>query len=269
MTTAPIGILDSGIGGLTVASAIRRILPQEAIHYFGDTAHLPYGDKSAASIRHYTVHICQLLRSRGCKIIVIACNTASSYATKAAQEACPDIKIIDVVNPVIRYAKDHLKDKTVGVIGTKGTIDSRIYPRRLKQKVPSLKVKTMATPLLASMVEEGFFNNNISAAVIEAYLSSHHLQGIDALVLACTHYPLIKREVEAYFTKAKRPVEVMDNAELTAQRVQRYLENRGLLNQLKPADDHFMVSDYTKGFAKATEMFFGSNVKLEELRIWG
>ncbi|MGB0166357.1 MAG: glutamate racemase [Luteibaculum sp.] len=269
MTEAPIGILDSGIGGLTVANAIRQKLPNECIYYFGDTAHLPYGDKSAESIRQYTTSISKFLVQKGCKVVVIACNTASSYAAKAAEEANPGIKIIDVVSPAIAYAEKHLGEKSIGIIGTKGTIDSRIYPRRIKQVLPQAKVKSMATPLLASMVEEGFFNNNISAAVINAYLSSHHLRGINALFLACTHYPLIKKEIENFYQSAKKPVSVYDNAELTASAVKKYLDEKKLSNP-NPAslEDHFMVSDYTKSFEKATQLFFGEQVKLEEVRIW-
>lgn len=268
MKNSPIGILDSGIGGLTVAHAIRKNLPNEAIYYFGDTAHLPYGDKSAASIKHYTESITKLLVDKGCKMVVIACNTASSYGAKAAEEISGGIPVIDVVSPVISYAKSMLSQSKIGIIGTKGTIDSRIYPRRLKQEMEDVKVKSMATPLLASMVEEGFFNNNISAAVINAYLSSHHLKGIDAIILACTHYPLIKKEIEGFYAAQKTKVAVLDNAELTALAVKQKLESLNLLNSDSKIDDHFMVSDYTKSFEKATHIFFGEKVSLEELRVW-
>ncbi len=268
MNNAPIGVLDSGIGGLTVAHAIRTLLPNESIFYFGDTAHLPYGDKSAASVKHYTATIAKYLVSRGCKVVVIACNTASSYAAKAAREAVPEVKVVDVVSPVVEYAQQHLTQKTIGVIGTKGTIGSRIYPRKLNQALPDAKVKSMATPLLASMVEEGFFNNNISAAVINAYLSSHFISEIDALILACTHYPLIKKEIEGYYKAHAAHVEVLDNAHLTALAVQAYLEKTKALTTATAPQDHFMVSDFTESFQKSTQIFFGTKISLEEVRIW-
>ncbi|TXC78900.1 glutamate racemase [Luteibaculum oceani] len=265
---APIGVIDSGIGGLTVANAIRDLLPNEAIYYFGDTAHLPYGDKSAASVRYYTARITDLLVKKGCKCVVIACNTASSFAAKTAEEIADGVKVIDVVTPVIEHIIQYLSNKKIGIIGTKGTIESRIYPRRLKLEGKNIDVKSMATPLLASMVEEGFFKNKISKAVINQYLSSHHLSGIEALVLACTHYPLIKPEISSYYNAQNIDVEVVDNASLTAKAVRNYLEISGLLNSGIQKPDHFMVSDYTKSFEVSTQIFFGEKVSLEEVRIW-
>ncbi|MEY3399295.1 MAG: glutamate racemase, partial [Bacteroidota bacterium] len=165
----PIGIFDSGIGGLTVAAAIRKALPGESLIYFGDTAHLPYGDKSAESIRHYAARITDFLIKKKCKAIVIACNTASAHAFKTVRDvAGPDIPVVNVIDPVSEYISTRYTDGKVGVIGTKGTIESRIYVKRIEKLNKKLKVMSCATPLLAPMIEEGFFNNTISRTVIHS-----------------------------------------------------------------------------------------------------
>ena len=195
----PIGIFDSGIGGLTVAGAIHRLLPDEQLIYFGDTAHLPYGDKSPEAIKSYSLNIGRFLLSQKCKMIVIACNTASSHAYQALVDDIGNyVRVVNVIDPVIEILVKENRHHNVGVIGTKATIQSGIYASKLAAIDPSMKVFSMATPLLAPMIEEGYFDNNISHTVIHEYLSSPKLKDIDSLVLACTHYPLIKKEIDDY-----------------------------------------------------------------------
>jgi len=263
----PIGIFDSGIGGLTVASAIHRLLPNERLIYFGDTAHVPYGDKSAKAIKGYSEGITEFLLDKQCKIVVIACNTASSVAFRNVQRLCSGKALTtNVIDPMVQYVSAKYRDEKIGVIGTKGTINSRIYPRKFKQKAESLQVSSAATPLLCPMIEEGFFNNTISKTIIYDYLSKNHLDDIQALILGCTHYPLIKKEVESYY---KRDVEVIDSSEIVAQKVQDLLSAQSLLATKKPtAKNRFYISDYTESFEASTRLFFTGDIHLQEMNIW-
>ncbi|MBX7051466.1 MAG: glutamate racemase [Flavobacteriales bacterium] len=263
----PIGIFDSGIGGLTVASAIKKVLPQESIIYFGDTAHVPYGDKSRELISHYAVRITDfLLKEKNCKAIVIACNTASAAAyEKLRDQYKGSIPVINVIDPMIEEVIADESVKHVGIIATKTTIASGVYQEKFSRRKPQLKFSAMATPLLAQMIEEGFYNNNISDAVLKEYLGDPMLRDIDGLVLACTHYPLIKKEIDAYF---EGRVKIFDSAEVVANKLRIILEKEGLLQIESSKEDHFYVSDYTKSFEIATRIFFQQQVKLERSGIW-
>lgn len=267
MSDAPIGIFDSGIGGLTVAKAIQRALPNESFIYFGDTAHLPYGDKSPESIRSYAKKITELLLASNCKAIVIACNTASAHAYKEVLKMVPShVPVINVVDPVATYTAQHYEKGKIGVIGTKGTIQSRIYVKRIEKRNAKLKVLSNATPLLASMIEEGYFNNKISQSIINNYLSKPSFKGIDALILGCTHYPLIKKEVERFYDGK---IEIIDSASVVANAVKDTLGKKNLLNtSLKKPKFQFWVSDYTESFEMSTAIFFKTKQKLVEKRIW-
>ena len=267
MSHTPIGIFDSGIGGLTVAKAIQRALPNESFIYFGDTAHLPYGDKSPESIRSYAKKITELLLSNNCKAIVIACNTASAHAYKEVLKMVPNhVPVINVVDPVATYTAQHYEKGKIGVIGTKGTIQSRIYVKRIEKLNAKLKVLSNATPLLASMIEEGYFNNKISQTIINNYLAKPSFKGIDALILGCTHYPLIKKEVERFY---EGKIEIIDSASVVASAVKETLGKKGLLCTAgKKPKYHFWVSDYTESFEKSTAIFFKTKQKLVEKRIW-
>ena len=173
----PLGIFDSGIGGLTVASAINELLPKEQIVYFGDTAHLPYGDKSPESIRKWAIAISDFLMTYDCKVILIACNSISSVAYDLIKSHIGNKAIvINVIDPVVQYVCDQPKLKSIGVIGTKATIKTDIYSKKIKGLKKSLNVSSLATPLLAPMIEEGFFNNKISKTIIHDYLSRPKLK---------------------------------------------------------------------------------------------
>lgn len=262
---APIGIFDSGIGGLTVAGAITRALPNENIIYFGDTAHMPYGDKSPELIKRYSRQIAEFLISKGSKAIVIACNTASSLAFKevtaiANKHAIP---VINVIDPVSEYVTQKFSKKKIGVIGTKGTINSGIYPKKIKKLDKTANVTSLATPLLAPMIEEGFFNNNISRTIIHSYLSKKNIVNADVVILACTHYPLIKKDIIQFYGKK---AEVVDSSDVVAAYVQNVLKKHDLLNTSKHKVSHkFFVSDYTESFEKSTRFFFGEQIELKEV----
>lgn len=263
---APIGIFDSGIGGLTVAHAIHKAMPNEQLIYFGDTAHLPYGDKSADSIKYYGIRIAQFLLQKKCKIIVIACNTASAMAYETVKDFVGNQAIVvNVIDPVVEAVTAEKKTKRIGVIGTKGTIKSDIYAKKINAIDSKLEVGSLATPLLASMIEEGFFNNKISRTIINDYLGRPKLKKIDSLILACTHYPLIKKEVEEYY---KSKINIIDSAGVVASHVLALLKTNKLETQLKKPKHEFYVSDYTKSFEKTTQIFFKQKINLEAAAIW-
>lgn len=265
LSSQPIGVFDSGIGGLTVANAIQKVLPNESLVYFGDTAHLPYGDKSPDSIKYYAIRIAQFLLEKNCKMIVIACNTASSIAFETVKDFVGGkIPVVDVISPVVDLVTHTKSIHKVGVIGTKGTIKSDIYAKKIKA-TSNKEVASLATPLLAPMIEEGFFNNKISRSVIASYLSSRKLSKIDTLILACTHYPLIRPEVEEYY---KNKVTIIDNADVVAENVKSVLKKSGLLSKKKSPIHHFYVSDFTKSFEESTRYFFKNKIHLEKLDFW-
>jgi len=263
----PIGIFDSGIGGLTVAKAISRILPNEQIIYFGDTAHMPYGDKSFELIRSYASGITDfLLHEKQCKAIVIACNTASAAAYELLRDKFKgSIPVINVIDPMIEAVIADDDIKKVGIIATKTTVASGVYQEKLSRRKPQLNFSALATPLLASMIEEGYYENKISNAVLENYLSNPVLDNIDALVLACTHYPLIKNEIDEYY---QHKIKIFDSAEVVAAKLKGILEKESLCSEKKEAKDVFYVSDFTSSFEKTTNIFYGKEIHLEHCNIW-
>ena len=262
----PIGIFDSGIGGLTVAHAIRELMPHENMVYFGDTAHLPYGDKSEAAIQAYSVKIANVLLQKGCKVIVIACHSASSASYELLKEYVRhEAHVINVIDPMIDFVVRNFSHATIGLIGTKRTVQSDQYTKKIKEKNKNITLHTLATPLLAPMIEEGFFNNQISREIISQYLNDPHLGNIEALILGCTHYPLIKKEISEHY---QGKTQVLDSSLVAAQALHHYLSSQGLLNSVARPENHFFVSDYTESFEASTKLFFGENVKLESHRLW-
>lgn len=261
----PIGVFDSGVGGLTVAHAIKQILPGESIVYFGDTAHLPYGDKSAESIRSYSERITQFLLEHDSKIVLVACNSASASAFDSLKKQFSEKTIlIDVIDPVVDYFSSRTYKK-IGVIGTKRTISSGTYEKKLKEKSPSTQVISMATPLLVPMIEEGFIFDDISNAIIRSYLSNESLSGVEALILGCTHYPIIKNQISKIFNFN---VDIVDSGRIVAQIVKDVLEKKNLINDTHVVKDRFYISDYTSYFEKIARMFFEGDINLKKADIW-
>lgn len=268
LSSNPIGIFDSGIGGLTVAHAIKELMPNEQLIYFGDTAHLPYGDKASYSIKHYSVELTRFLLEKKCKVIVIACHTASSVAFDEVKEIVQDQAIvINVVDPIIQKLVEERTEESqrIGIIGTKGTIQSEVYPNKLANFNKELDLRPLATPLLCPMIEEGFINDTISRTVIDSYLTQDQLSEIQKIVLACTHYPLIKSQIDSFYNGQ---VDVIDSSEVAAIHLKKILESQGLLNHEERKEHHFYVSDYTEAFEKSTRFFFGEKVRLETASIW-
>ena len=263
----PIGIFDSGVGGLTVAHSIKALLPNEKIIYFGDTFHLPYGDKSSQSVRFYSRKISDFLLQKSCKTVVIACNTASASAFEEVRTHVDGRAIVlNVVDPVVKHLCEKDKTGTVGVIGTKGTINSGTYNDKIRGFSPSTKVISKATPLFVPMIEEGFVNDGISSSIIKAYLSDARFSNIHTLILGCTHYPIIRKQIEEFFYHA---VKVIDSGHIVATELKRILEKENLLNSHNGSDKHeFYVSDYTEFFETISRTFFEEEVHLEKLDFW-
>ena len=260
-----IGIFDSGIGGLTVANAIHKALPEEHLIYFGDTAHLPYGDKSSDAIRFYALKISKFLLEQNCKMIVIACNSASSAAYHTLLDFFEGKALfVNVVDPLVSevVSKEY---KEIGVIATKATIRSNIYRDKIKHKLQNAKIHSLATPLLAPMIEEGFFKGDISRSVIENYLGKEEFKSIDALLLACTHYPLIKNEILSFYDYS---IDVIDSTDYVATQVREMLEEEGLLADERKKENDYYVSDYTASFEDTAKIFYGKSIQLQTTHIW-
>jgi glutamate racemase len=276
-----IGVFDSGIGGLTVAAAIKRQFPNRKIIYFGDTVHLPYGDKSAGQIQKYIKAISAFLFAQDCDQLVVACNSASSVLEDVVTELPSFNRVLNVIDPVVDSIVQQSHLKRIGVIGTKRTIDSNVYEDRLKAKKPELEVFQLATPLLAPMIEEGFVHDKIAASVIDEYLSE--MPSVDALILGCTHYPLIRKEINDFY---KGKVELLEAPELIAQSMNANASKSrseqqedlvypklqakvdGVHPKLRAKVDHFYVSDYTASFEQTAQQFFGSKIKLEKRNLF-
>ena len=265
MKEQPIGIFDSGVGGLTVAHAIKQILPGESLIYFGDTAHLPYGDKSEESIRFYSAKITEFLLEHKAKLVLIACNSASASAYETLKKDFGGKTILlDVIDPVVDYISTRKFNK-IGVIGTKRTISSGTYEQKVLEKSPATSIVSMATPLFVPMIEEGFIFDDISNAIIRTYLSNESLADIKALILGCTHYPIIRNQISKYFNFN---VEVLDSARIVSAALREVLDKNGLINDTGIVKDQFFVSDFTDYFEKIARMFFEGEINLQKADIW-
>jgi len=265
-STYPIGIFDSGIGGLTVAHAVTQLLPNEHIVYFGDTAHLPYGDKSTAAIQAYSIKICDLFLKQSCKLILMACHSASAAAYELVKEYVGNAAhVINVIDPVVHHLRENYADKCIGLIGTRQTVNSNIYKKKIDAVGNGMELKSLATPLLATLIEEGFSQKKVIKEIIADYLKHAELADIDALILGCTHYPLVKTQIAEYYTQK---VDIIDPSEIVAIAVKGCLDYHNLLNKHPNPIKKFYVSDYTASFEASTRLFFTENVHLEHYPLW-
>jgi glutamate racemase len=265
----PIGIFDSGIGGLTVARAVNKLLPHEKMIYFGDTAHLPYGDKSAAAIQAYTIKICDMLLQQKCKLILIACHSASSAAYDLAKEyVASKAKVINVIEPTINYLREHHAKQKIGLIGTRQTVNSNIYLKKINELKLDIELKALATPLLVPLIEEGYADNHALFEILESYLSQAELKNIDALLLGCTHYPLLKKPIDKYYQEKKEKIILIDPADITAKAVKGFLEHEQLLNPSPNPSHHFYFSDYSDSLVQNAKFFFPTALHFEHYPLW-
>lgn len=255
--SSPIGIFDSGVGGLTVFKEIRNALPLENIIYLGDTARVPYGTKSVDVVKRYSKQNVEFLLSKGVKTIVVACNTASAASMTYLNDIFKDILIIGVIDPVVEHIRNNLSIKRVGVIGTATTIESDAYQKALKKYIPDVKIFSKACPLFVPLVEEGLFTNEITEIAVDMYLAQMRKDNIDAIVLGCTHYPMLKSVIEEYFEKR---VKVLDTALHTALTLKNELKQRDFLNPEGKGEAVFYVTDSANTFKKTAEMFLGFKI---------
>ena len=257
-TESPIGIFDSGIGGLTVVKAIQAALPFERIIYFGDTARVPYGPKSEVTIRKYAADDTAILMRYQPKVIIVACNTVSALALDIVEKSCGNIPVIGVLKAGARLAVQVTKNYRIGVIGTQATVGSNAYARAVNELNPDIEVISKACPLFVPLAEEGFINHLATKLVAEHYLAEMMTQEIDTLVLGCTHYPILREVIEATIGSGIR---IIDSAEAVALRTRELLLESGQLNRsLNTSVPHLLVSDLPQKFSMLYQLFMGSEL---------
>jgi glutamate racemase len=271
----PIGIFDSGVGGLTVYRALHERLPNERFVYLGDTARVPYGTKSLATVERYAVENSRFLEIHGIKLLVVACNTASALALPAIRRAVK-VAVVGVIEPGARAAVDAADGRTIGVIATEATVQSRAYSQAIGSMDPKVFVIEKACPLFVSLAEEGWADSDVARIVARDYLSGLRDESVQALVLGCTHYPILRNAIaEAVGVSVK----LIDSGEATAGAVESLLDRLELANETRIFDqerqlcddlDHFYVTDAATRFAKVAERFLGSAPSiLEAVEVWG
>lgn len=254
----PIGVFDSGIGGLTVARALFELLPSEDIIYLGDSARLPYGTKSKETVILYSIECLKFLLSKKVKMIVVACNTASSVAVPFLQKITK-VPVIGVLIPGSESAVKQTKNNKIGVIGTKGTINSGAYKNQIHKVNKNVEVYSQACSLFVQLAEDGWTDNKIAELTAIEYLKDIKRKGIDTMILGCTHYPILKKTIRKVVGKK---IKLIDSGEETAKEVKNILTNRNLLNTQKKKGEHkFFVTDFPNNFHHIAERFLGTKIK--------
>jgi glutamate racemase len=262
---APIGVFDSGLGGLTVAHAIMRALPAESLVYFGDTARVPYGPKSPETVRRYSREIAAYLLDQGVKAIVVACNTATAHALPVLRDELP-VPVIGVVEPGARAAVAATRSGRIGVIATAGTIKSGAYVRAIHAEAPDATVTALACPLFVPLVEEGWTDHEATRSIAREYLAPFMHHEVDTLVLGCTHYPLLKPLIAQVVGPGVR---LIDSAEETAADTRRMLGEHELRTPDGEGSYRFVASDDPQQFLTLGQRFFGDTIEHVEVRTFG
>jgi glutamate racemase len=257
----PIGVFDSGIGGLTVLQALWRHLPAESTVYLGDTARVPYGTKSADVVTRYAVKNAEFLLARDIKLLVVACNTASSVALPALERALA-VPVVGVIAPGAGAAISRTRSGRVGVIGTPGTIRSGAYQRALEQLRPDVRVSVKACPLFVPLAEEGWTEGEVPRLVAREYLAGFSGEGVDVLVLGCTHYPLLRGVISGVVGEG---IALVDSAEATAAAVRARLIASGSLAEGRAPGHAFYVTDVPDRFREVGARFLGRAIPSAEL----
>lgn len=272
----PIGIFDSGVGGLTVYRALHELLPDEHFVYLGDTARVPYGTKSLATVERYAIENSCFLATHGIKMLVVACNTASALALPAIRAAV-NLDVVGVIGPGARAAARATRSKNIGVIATEATVSSGAYSQAIAKVDESAKVIERACPLFVSLAEEGWADSDEARSIAKKYLHDIIAAKVDTLVLGCTHYPILKNVIQEI---VGQNVRLIDSGEATAEEVAMLLKEKNLaressslradVRQLCDDLDHFYVTDAAARFARVAERFLGSSPKiLEAVEVWG
>ncbi len=265
MRERPIGVFDSGIGGLTVVKEIIHALPHEDLIYLGDTARAPYGDQQKKTITKFALELTKFLLGKKVKAIVVACNTISATSLREIEAISP-VPVVGVIEPTIEKALSATRNKKIGVIGTRATIESGIFEKEIKIKNNNVKIIQQACPLLVPLVEEGLINSQEGKLLIADYLSKFINTHIDTLILGCTHYPLLKGLIRSILDKE---IALIDSAAPTAERLKRVLEKRNLINTGKKAKRTFYITDEPKKVFQTVNVFFDNNFpgKLEKVKL--
>lgn len=264
-----VGIFDSGVGGLTIAQSLMRSLPGENFIYFGDTAHFPYGEKSTAEIQAYSIKICNFLLEKQCKLILVACNSASAASYDLIKDYVSHRAIVmNVIDPTITFLGKHYANKAVGLIGTEKTVHSNIYQQKIGDLNRNITLKAHPAPMLASAIEQHFDDPQLIHGLLIKYLGHTDLVNIDALLLACTHYPIIKKNIIHFYRDIKKTVDIIDTSEQIAQAVQTQLAEENLLNRQTTGSRQFYISEYFSSFETIAELFFGANIQLIHYPLW-
>lgn len=261
----PIGVFDSGIGGLTVVRALMERLPFENIIYFGDTARVPYGVKSPDTITQYATQIAHFLLQKEVKLLIIACNTMAAVAYQSVKTLSP-VPVLDVIEAGARRAIEETRSKQIGVIGTPATINSNAYARAIHRQDPDIRVFSRACPLLVPLVEEGWLNHPVTRLTAEEYLRPVMAEHIDTLVLGCTHYPLIKPLIQEIVGP---DIHLVDSAEAMANITANLLNDMHLENpERKPPEYRYYVTDVPYHFQTIGESFLGRTLSHVEIIKW-
>ena len=257
MNAAPLGVFDSGVGGLTVVRALRQLLPSESIVYLGDTARLPYGSKSPDTIRRFAKEDCAFLLSRGVKAIVVACNTATAHALPALEESL-SVPVVGVIEPGVEAALADPAAQRIGIIATQGTIRSHAYQHAIALRRPDVMILAQATPLLVPLVEEDWLAHEATQSVLHTYLDPMLDRGVDTLMLACTHYPLL---VPVLRTMLGDSVRLVDSASTCAEHVRRLLETMDLVaGTAGKGKLSLCLTDLSEQFETLARRFLGSRL---------
>ncbi|PID77976.1 MAG: glutamate racemase [Deltaproteobacteria bacterium] len=260
-----IGIFDSGIGGLTTVKALTDKLPYADILYFGDTARTPYGSKSAETIRNYSRENADFLIENGAKIIIIACNSASSVATELLRKRYK-IPVFEVITPAVQLAVKKSKNKKIGIIGTRATVSSGIYEKNIKELDSQIQVFSNASPLLVPLIEEGFLKAPETRRIVKKYLIPLKTRQIDTLILGCTHYPILKEIIKG---KSGKKVNIIDSSAAIAESVEKYLFSQDNYEKITGTTGKrdFYVSDITPQFGLLAQNILKIPVKLKHRKL--
>jgi glutamate racemase len=258
VNTGKIGVFDSGVGGLTVVRALNKLLPEESVVYFGDTARVPYGSKSPETVIRFSMEDAEFLIGKGVKLLVVACNTASSVSLPALREFA-EVPVTGVIIPGAKAAAEVTESGAVGVIGTLGTISSGAYQKALKSYDSVTRVIAQPTPLLVPLVEEGWLDHRITEIVLREYTAPLVSECIDTLVLGCTHYPLLKNALSKVLGEG---IQLVDSAESTAVEVASILNDRNIRSNQIHGENSFYVSDIPLKFQEIAQRFLGKAVPL-------
>lgn len=256
MRNNPIGIFDSGIGGLTVAKEIVNLLPEESIIYIGDTARVPYGTRSKEVVTRFAKELVYFLLNKNVKVLVVACNTISAQALDEIRKLSP-VPVVDVLGPAVKKAVSKTQNKKIGVIGTQGTIGSKAYEHEIKALDSEIEVISVGCPLFVPLAEEGLHQHEATKSIAADYLDHIKESGVDTLILGCTHYPLL---LEAIVSAVGPGVRLVDSAKPTAEELKKILKENNLLSKNQNPKLEFFVTDAPKRVFKVAGRFFGEKL---------